>query len=98
MTIIHKFDPSEGEKKFPKRYVVMITSSLFILTLIEIWANNTVVAYGDKYEKLNALENNLKMENQILENEIAKNSSLGVIASKSAQLGFSSHQSIKYIR
>jgi|SRR3989344_6169288 len=98
MTYIHKLDQQESKKKFPRKYVVLTVMGLFILTIIEIWASNTVSAYGEKYEKLAVLERNLKMENQILENEIAKNSSLTDIASKSAELGFSISQSIQYIR
>ena len=69
-----------------------------MLTLTEIWATNTVIAYGERFEKLSVLDKNLKTENQILENNIAKNSSLNSIASKSAQLGFYANQSIQYIR
>ena len=98
MTIIKKFEPEEHKKKFPKRYIVLTIMSLFMLTLTEIWATNTVIAYGERFEKLSVLEKNLKTENQILENNIAKNSSLNSIASKSAQLGFYANQSIQYIR
>lgn len=85
-------------KKIYKNYIALTIIGLFTLTLIEIWASNTVIAYGEKYEKLFVMERNLKMENQILENEIAKNSSLNIIASKSAELGFYTNQSIQYIR
>lgn len=99
MTIIKTFDTSEEpQKSFPKRYFVFTIFGLIVLTLIEIWANNTVVSYGSKFEKLSILQKNLQMENLILQNDIAKNSSLVVIASKSAELGFSSTQSIQYIR
>lgn len=77
--------------------MILASATLFILVVFEIWASNTVVSFGGKFEKLSALEKNLKMENQILENEIAKKSSLGVIASKSAELGFLRGQSIQYI-
>ena len=56
------------------------------------------MAFGEKYEKLADLEKNLKMENQILENEIAKNSSLTSIASKGAELGFFPINRVEYIR
>lgn len=98
MTIIKKFEPIEQKKKNYNKYLIIVLAFLFTLTIGEIWASNNVIAYGEKYEKLFALENNLKMENQIIENEIAKNSSLGVISTKSAELGFSAGQSIQYIR
>lgn len=99
MTIIKTFDTDENShKKIFGKYLYLVVISFFALILINIWANNTVIAYGEKYEKLAALEKNLRMENQILENEIAKNSSLGTVATKSAELGFSQSDSIQYIR
>lgn len=98
MTIIKKFDPVEQKRKFPKKIIALTLGILLALTLVEIWVSNTVVVYGEKFEKLAVLQKNLLIENQILENEIAKDSSLYNISSKSAQLGFSSQQSIKYIR
>lgn len=98
MTIIKKFEPIEQKKNNYAKYILIIVASLFTLTLGEIYVSNSVIAYGEKYEQLFSLENNLKMENQIIENEIAKSSSLSVIATKSAELGFSGSQSIKYIR
>lgn len=97
MNIIKKFQ-SEPDKKSYKKYIVLTAIGLTLLTLVEIWTNNTVIAYGEKYEKLSSSEKNLSMENQILENQIAKSSSLNVIASKSAELGFSQSMSIQYIR
>lgn len=98
MTIIKTFDTEENQKKFPRKYMVLAAVCLFALVLVEIWASNTVIAYGEKYEKLSVMERNLKMENQILQNEIARNSSLNVIATRSSELGFLSPASIEYIR
>lgn len=98
MTIIKKFESIEQKKKFPRKYIVMAIIGLFSLTLMEIWVSNNVIAYGEKYEKLSVLEKNLKMENQILENKIAENSSLKIIASKGAELGLSRSEGIQYIR
>lgn len=97
MTIVKTFDTQET-KKFPRKYIILTLICLVTLVLVEIWASNTAIAYGEKYEELSVLEKKLKIQNQILENEIATNSSLKMIATKSAQLGFSNHQSIQYIR
>lgn len=98
MTIIKKFEPEQPKKGFSKKYIILVIVCLFALMLIEIWASNNVVTYGEKFEKLSLLSKTLNLENQILENEIAKNQSLSSIASKSAELGFSEPQSIQYIR
>lgn len=98
MTIIKKFEPEQPKKSFSKKYIVLLASALFALTLVEIWASNTIVVYGEKFEKLSAATVSITLENQILENDIARHTSLSNIASKSAQLGFSAPESIQYIR
>ena len=98
MTIIKKFEPEQPKSRINKKFVVLIFISLLSLTLIEIWVTNIGAAYGEKFEKLTAAENNLLLENQILENQIAQGASLNNIASKSASLGFSTTASIQYIR
>lgn len=98
MTIIKKFEPDNKRNKFPKKYIAVTILSFVILTVIEIWASNTLVTYGDKFENLSSLSKALEMENRILENEIAKHASLDSIASKSASLGFFTSESIQYIR
>lgn len=98
MTIIKKFETTEQKKDFKKKYIGIIIGCLFVLMLVEIWANNNVVTYGEKYEKLSSLAKTLSLENQMLENEIAKEVSLSNVASKSAELGFTRPESIQYIR
>lgn len=98
MTIIKKFEPEEIKKGFSKKYIALILTGLLFLTIVEIWINNTVVTYGEKFESISRMDRVLSMENQILENEIAKNASLNSLASKSAELGFSKQESIQYIR
>lgn len=98
MTIIKKFEPELPQKGIPKKLAAYIAVCLLVLTLVQIWVSNTVVSYGEKFEELSLLEQTLKMENQILENEIAKRTSLTNLATKSAELGFYKLESIQYIR
>lgn len=99
MTIIKKFEPfDENKKKFSKKFIAFIGCSILILIVLEIWVNNNMVLYGEKFEKISQLQRILKMENQILENEIAKNASLKNLASKSAELGFIKPETVQYIR
>lgn len=81
-----------------KKHIIFVVVGLFVLMLIEIWTSNNVVTYGEKLERLSVLSKTLDLENQILENEIAKRQSLNSVASKSAELGFSAPESIQYIR
>lgn len=98
MTIIKTFKTAQPQKGSPKKYIGLVVTCLLVLVLIEIWVSNNVVAYGEKFEDLLTLSKALSMENQTLENEIAKDKALANIASKSAELGFSPAESIKYIR
>jgi len=98
MTIIKKFEPEQPKNNYSRKFISLAALVFFILILIQIWVSNTVVSYGEKFNKLSALEEALKTENQILENEIANESSLKNLSSKSAELGFSKVESIQYIR
>lgn len=98
MTIIKKFETTEQKKVFSKKYILLATISFLMLMLIEIWASNNVVAYGEQLEQLSMIAKKLSMDNQLIENEIAKEQSMDNIASKSAELGFSQAESIQYIR
>ncbi len=102
MTIIKKFDTKEinkpSQKVFLIKVIFLTAIGFFILIILEIWANNTVVTYGDKLESVTVLQKTLLMENQILENEIAKKAALTNIASESAILGFSKSEKLEYIR
>jgi len=48
MTIIKKFEPAEPRKTFSKKYIALVVISLFVLMVIEIWANNNVAVFGEE--------------------------------------------------
>ena len=98
MTIIKTFETEDTKNKFSKKYIIFSLTGLLILTLIEIWVSNEAVAFGEKFEKLSILEKGLKMENQILENEIATTSAFLNVATASASLGFSIPKTVQYIK
>ncbi|MBI4036733.1 hypothetical protein HY386_02565 [Candidatus Daviesbacteria bacterium] len=100
MTIIKKFDTSEYQENSwrKSKYWIPFGALLVSLTLAEIWANNTMVTYGERFETMSRIQNTLQMENQLLENEIAKQTALSNVASESAAFGFSKSESIQYIR
>ena len=97
MTIIRSFETEIESKKFSKKYFIAASAAIFILVLVEIWVNNTLLIYGEKFEDLSNMEKNLKLENQILENQIARETSLEKLSSKSAELGFIDAKDVKYI-
>lgn len=98
MTIIKKFEPELPQKRISKKLVVSIVACLLVLTLVQIWVSNTLVSYGEKFDRLSQLKQTLKTANQLLENDIAQKASLTNLATKSAELGFYKQDSIQYIR
>ncbi len=81
-----------------RKYTILTIFCLFLLTMVGIWVNNSVLAYSEKFENMSKLSQSLTLENQIIENEVSKQESLAMIASKSAELGFLKSESIEYIR
>lgn len=76
-----------------------IIIGLFItaLVVVEIWVSHSVVTYGERYKEIEALQKTLENENQILENQIDKLSSLSLVASRSGSLGLKAPKEIQYI-
>ena len=100
MTNLKKFD-TNLEKRTPlkaKRYLYLGVVLLLFLVVFEIWVNNTLATFGAKYENISNLQKTLKLENQVLENEIAKQISMISIATESASFGFTKSKDIQYIR
>lgn len=100
MNLTHKFD-SETEEGFnfkTRRFMLLSASSLLALIVIEIWVIHTLSSFGEKVKKIEELQKNLKEENEILENEISRESSLPKIASSSASYGLESPKTVQYIR
>lgn len=100
MTIIKTFeleDQKTDQKWKTKKLGVLIGLFLVFLVILEIWANNTLITYGEKFEKISVLQTTLQLENQVLENRIAKESALNNIATVSSTLGLASPKSIQYL-
>ena len=76
----------------------MALLSLLILGIAEVWINNTMATFGTKYENISSLQQSIKTENQILEDELALQLSLANIATKSSVLGFSRPKDVQYLR
>ncbi len=99
MTIIKTFENNYVEPSWKRRKYLFPTALLFVLMMLaEIWASNTLVTYGEKFENISRLKITLELENQVIENNIARASALSHIASESATLGFSQVNQIQYIR
>ncbi len=100
MTIIRTFDTEEKKPVVnwrTKKVGAVASVLLGLLVVMQIWANNTLVVYGEKFEEISYLNQNLIMENQVLENKIATLSSLNNIATKSGELGLSTPKAVQYL-
>lgn len=96
MTIIKNFETKE-KRGLPKK-VWIVSLGLIFLVILEIWVYNTTTEFGYKFDSISKDSQNLILENAILENEIAKQSSLISVASQSALLGFKRTSVIQYLR
>lgn len=79
------------------KYAVPVSLLILSLVIIEIWVVHTLSGYGSKFKEIEKLQKNLELENQILENEIAHESSLNKIASSSATFGLEKPKKVQYI-
>lgn len=101
MTIIKKFDPDKFDQKtgFGKqRHIILISVLVLTLIVFEIWTTHNLSKFSNKFGDIARLEESLRLENQVLKNELAQKNSLTNIASQSAGAGFSKPTNIEYIR
>ncbi len=79
---------------------MMINLSLVILfgIILEIWAVNRLASFGTQYFKINNSKNELILENQLLKNQIARQSSLSVTADFATSLGFEKISKVSYLQ
>lgn len=80
-----------------KKFLLLTTFFLLVLILVEIWVIHTLSKFGEKVKRLEQLQQNLKEENDILENEISRQSSLPKIASAAASYGLDNPKTVQYI-
>lgn len=80
------------------KFMVVAGVLILGLVIVEIWVVHTLSSFGVKIKKIEELQNNLELENEILENEISLGSSLNKIASSSASYGLEKPKKVQYIR
>ncbi|KKR81428.1 MAG: hypothetical protein UU73_C0001G0092 [Candidatus Daviesbacteria bacterium GW2011_GWA1_41_61] len=91
----------EEERRPRKRVVKFIRLGAVILLAVlflEIWAVNRLSTYGDKIQDIKSAKMALDLENQVLENQIAQQSSLASIETKAVSLGFTAVKSWQYLK
>lgn len=91
----------EEEKKSHKKIAKFIKYSIGLLVfafILQVWMVNRLSTYGYKIKQLQEAQANLEMENQILENQIAQESSLLKVESKAILLGFKNIKKLEYYK
>lgn len=71
-----------------RKLVIAAIALVLPFVLLEIWSINRLVTLGVQISTLENTKAALRLENQVLENEIAQKSSLATIESKAKLLGF----------
>lgn len=95
MIILKKLEIESG---FKKRIFLTLGISIISLTILEIWVVNRLSTYGEQLSKLKDAKSSLLIENQVLENQIAQETSLYYVEQNSKNLGFAKIKNIEYLK
>lgn len=93
-----KQEEENTPRKKLARIVRISAAMLLVLLFLEIWAVNRLATYGDQIQEIQNAKMSLQLENQVLENQIAENSSLVTVETKAASLGFNQIKSWDYLK
>lgn len=84
--------PNKKIFRFIKLGVVLLVA----ICVLEIWISNRLATYGSKVAQMKNEEAKITLQNQLLEDQIAQDSSLLSISKEAAQLGFNSISNLEY--
>jgi hypothetical protein len=91
---IYQFDIRYHYKK-----VLIVGFLIFALVVfLEMWSVNRLSSYGAKLSQLTQTETSLRLENTILEDELAKRSALSNVSPMANQFGFRDNPVSDYIK
>lgn len=83
---------------FNRKILFAVILFIIIITIIEIWVVNRLSTFGAQILALEKSQESLKLENKILENQIAEKAALIKVKEESKKMGFDSIQKIEYIK
>lgn len=82
-----------------KRKIYIVSAILILMAVVvEIWTVNRLATLGQQLSSLDQAKASLTLENQVLENKIAQDSSLQKIESESKDLGLQPTKNIQYLK
>lgn len=79
-----------------RKFIIILFLLLIPFIVLEIWSFNRLSTLGEQINKLAETHQALILENQILETEISKNSSLNEVSKKAPLFGFEKPANIEY--
>ena len=71
-----------------RKLIITLCVVLSLGVLLQIWVMNRMATFGEQLTRIERTKAQLMLENQILENQIAKMSALSTIKVYAANLGF----------
>lgn len=92
------FTMALSHRLMSKRLWILVFLVVLAGIILEIWAVNRLVTFGEKISQTEQMISNIKLENQILKNKIAESSSLNKVKTYSSQLGFDNIKKLEYIK
>lgn len=85
--------------RFSRRKILILSFLILGLgLLLQIWVMNRLATLGEEITKIEVAKQALKMENLILENQVAKTGALLNIKPLVSNLGFTSSAKVEYIQ
>lgn len=81
-----------------RKIIIFLVVLVIFAATLEIWVVNRLATYGGQINQLEKSKSALMLQNQILKNQIAQNSSLKVLETKAHNLGFEPIKNIQYIK
>lgn len=85
-------------RQFKGRLVIAGVGLFLVLLVADIWSLNRLATLGEQINKFEAASSELRLENQIMQNKIAKLTSLDEIEHRSLLLGFRSIKTIETLK
>lgn len=85
----------------PRRVVQLVKIGIVGLVglfILEIWMASRLTTYGNKIQQLDQVKSKLSLENQLLEYQIAQQSSLKNLSQVATKLGFNQISVVEYYK
>lgn len=87
-----------SSKRLKGRAIIALAAVFIAVVFLEVWAVNRLATYGEQLSKIDDTINQYKLENNLLENEIALRSSLKRMEKITRNLGFEYNPEVEYLK